>query len=809
MGTEEYLGLSHTLKPVRKQAPVVALGESVPHAYDTSADAPPAKIAGGTDRWVGRLIGRYQVISVLGKGAMGVVLRAFDPLLERDVAIKVLADELANDAVALARFLAEAKSAGRINHPNVMAIHEILQEESGTYLVLEYVAGGSVEAWLRERGALSLQEATRVLIDACQGVEAAHAAGMVHRDLKPANLIRTESGSIKIADFGLAKTLSDANHHLTHAGALVGTPVFMSPELCESQPIDHRSDIYALGATYYYLLTGARPYPDAGSISQLMYAHCHRPVPDPRSVNAAIPPDCVRIISRAMAKSPGDRYPSAEAMLADLRAVLSDPMAAKGSSDRPAQPHEFNAQSSPARATHPAKTRRGRGWRIPATLASVLIVAIVGLGITLSNLAVNDSPHVNAAVAPVAPVVAAVPFSSSEPVLVGVLHSLTGTMAASEEPVMDAVLFAIDEVNQTGGVLGRPVKAVVADGCSDSATFAVEAKRLLTQEKVATVFGCWTSASRKTVKPIFEEHDHLLIYPVQFEGLETSPCVFYLGAAPNQQILPAVDWAVNSRGKKRFFLVGSDYVAPRAFHAIIKDHLERTGGVIVGESFVPIGSQNVGGVVAAIAREKPDMILNTINGDTNIAFFRALRETGITAASMPTLSFCVSEQSLRGLTAAEITGDYAAWSYFQSLATPENADFVRRFQARYPRRPITDPMETAYAGVKLWAQAVNNAQSLEPRKIRRALVSERFQGPSGELRVDPDTQYSFRTPRIGEMQTDGQFKVIWSASEPIAPIPYPATRSAEAWHGFLSDLHRGWGNQWSAPRTDHPLPKSP
>ena len=250
---------------------------------------------------------------------------------------------------------------------------------------------------------------------------------------------------------------------------------------------------------------------------------------------------------------------------------------------------------------------------------------------------------------------------------------------------------------------------------------------------------------------------------------------------------------------KRFFLVGSDYVFPHAAHAIIKDHLQNTGGIVAGEAFVPIGSQNVDAVVAAIAREKPDMILNTINGDTNIAFFRALRSAGITPAATPTLSFCVAEQGLRSLNPADLKGDYAAWNYFQAMDTRENADFVRRFQAGNPFQQISDPMETAYVGVKLWAQAVNSSQSLEPRKIRRALLSERVQGPSGELRIDPDTQYGFRTPRIGEMQADGLFKVIWSAPEPIRPDPYPATRTAEAWRAFLYDLHRGWDNRWSAP----------
>jgi urea transport system substrate-binding protein len=375
-------------------------------------------------------------------------------------------------------------------------------------------------------------------------------------------------------------------------------------------------------------------------------------------------------------------------------------------------------------------------------------------------------------------------------------------MANSGTSVVDATIFGIEEINQSGGVLGRPVKPVVVDGRSDWPTFAREAERLITEEQVCTVFGCWTSAGRKTVKPVFEGHDHLLIYPVQFEGLETSPCITYMGAAPNQQILPAVQWAMTSLQKKRFFLVGSDYVFPRSANAIIKDSVRPKGAEVVGEEYVPLGSQKLEAVIRAIAQAKPDMILNSINGDSNTAFFRALRAAGITPANTPTLSFSVGEQELRSLDLAALEGDYAAWTYFQSVATPENEEFVRRFHQKYPQRSITDPMETAYIGVKLWAGAVNEAQSLDPKKIRRALLNQRLKGPGGQVRIDPDTQYCFRTPRIGQIQADGQFKVVWTAPAPVRPEPYPKSRTAEAWRTFLHDLYTGWGDHWAAPEPE-------
>jgi urea transport system substrate-binding protein len=298
---------------------------------------------------------------------------------------------------------------------------------------------------------------------------------------------------------------------------------------------------------------------------------------------------------------------------------------------------------------------------------------------------------------------------------------------------------------------------------------------------------------------VVEKHDHLLLYPVQYEGLETSPAIVYLGAAPNQQIIPAVEWAVNTLHKKRFFLVGSDYVFPRAANAVIKDQLKRLGAEVAGAAFIPLGGSNTDAAVTAVVKAKPDMILNTINGDTNLAFFRDLRAAGITAATTPTLSFSVSEQSMRSLGAGVTAGDYSAYTYFQSIDTPENREFVRRFLRKYPQRVITDPMETAYVGVKLWAMAVNEAQSTEPKKIRRALMSQRLNGPGGEVRIDPDTQHCYRTPRIAQVGPDGQFQVVWTAAAPVRPDPYPNTRTAEDWRAFLHDLYTGWGNQWAAP----------
>ncbi len=386
-----------------------------------------------------------------------------------------------------------------------------------------------------------------------------------------------------------------------------------------------------------------------------------------------------------------------------------------------------------------------------------------------------------------------------DPIKVGVLHSLTGTMAISETSVADATLLAIEEINKKGGVLGRPIEPIVVDGQSDWPTFAQEAERLIVQEKVSVIFGCWTSASRKTVKPVFERYNHLLFYPVQYEGLEQSPNIIYTGAGPNQQIIPAVKWTFDHLGK-RVFLVASDYVFPRSANAIIKDQTAALRGEIVGEEYILLGSSEVKGVVQKIVRTRPDVIFNTINGDSNVAFFRELRAAGITPAVIPTLSFSIAEHEVRTLGAKLVQGDYAAWNYFQSISSPENKLFVESFKKRYGVHRVTnDPMEAGYFGVYLWAQAVETAKKTDPRIVRKMILNQSFAAPEGVVYVDEENQHTWKTVRIGKINASGQFDIVWSSEKPVRPVPYPLYRSKSEWNMFLSDLYTGWGNQWANP----------
>jgi urea transport system substrate-binding protein len=384
---------------------------------------------------------------------------------------------------------------------------------------------------------------------------------------------------------------------------------------------------------------------------------------------------------------------------------------------------------------------------------------------------------------------------------VGILHSLTGTMSISETPVVDAVRMSIEEINASGGLLGgRRVEAMVADGRSDWPTFALESRRLISDEKVCAVFGCWTSASRKTVRPIFEELGGLLFYPVQYEGLEQSPNIVYLGAAPNQQIIPAVKWAFDNLGSRRFYLVGSDYVFPRAANAVIGDQVKALGGKVLGEDYIPLGRTEVQAIVARIVAAHPDVILNTINGDTNVAFFRALREAGISPSAIPTISFSIGESELPSMNIPACVGDYAVWNYFQTLDGPRNAALVAAFRKRYgANRVVSDPMAAAYCAVKLWAQAVEDAGTENTEAVRKTILDQSMAAPEGVMLIDPETQHTWRPVRVGRIRADGQFDIVWDSHRPVRPQPFPLSRSPAEWDKFLTDLQKGWNGKWAAP----------
>ncbi|MEZ4504175.1 MAG: urea ABC transporter substrate-binding protein [Dehalococcoidia bacterium] len=358
---------------------------------------------------------------------------------------------------------------------------------------------------------------------------------------------------------------------------------------------------------------------------------------------------------------------------------------------------------------------------------------------------------------------------------VGILHSLSGTMAVSEVSVKDAEILAIDEINAAGGVLGMQLEPIIEDGASDWPTFAEKARKLIQSDGVAVTFGCWTSASRKAVLPVYEDNKALLFYPVQYEGLESSPYIYYMGATTNQQIVPSVEYLLGE-GKTKFFLLGSDYVFPRTANQIIKAQLAASGGETLAEEYTPLGHTDYSTVISKIRDASPDVVYNTLNGDSNVAFFKQLRDAGFGPEDIPTLSVSVAEEEVRGIGADVMTGHLVAWNYYQTVETPENEAFVAAYKAAFGDDRVTaDPHEAAYIGVKLWAQGVEAAGTTEVEAVRAALAGMQYAAPEGPVTVNGENQHISKTVRIGQIRDDGLIATIWATEGPVEPDPYLET----------------------------------
>jgi urea transport system substrate-binding protein len=768
---------------------------------------------------------RYRLLGILGRGGMGTVYKAEHRLLDRAVVLKVIRPDLLADPKAVPRFQREARLAARLAHPNIVAVYEAEEFASTQMLVMEFIEGVNLAELVSERGLLPVAEACELIRQAAIGLEYVHHQGLVHRDIKPHNLLVSRAGQVKVLDLGLATLKAGqekAEEALTADRQFLGTVDYAAPEQWESsREVDIRADIYSLGCTFYYLLAGQAPFPNSRytTLMQQMWAHSQAPLPPIHELRPDLPAELVEVLSRMLAKNRDDRHASPGEVAAALAPFTVDcnlaeyvRTARRTTTSKMDFSRSFTQRDSAPSGPAPVPAAAPRRKRLLAGISVAAVALLLAGGLALLRAALPSreagtpaprgaAPPRGAAARGPAPTAAALaPPPTGPPIRVGVLHSRTGTMAISERPVIDATLLALDEINERGGLLGRPVEAVVVDGESDGPTFAAGAEKLIATEKVCTLFGCWTSDSRKSVLPVLEKYDHLLFYPVQYEGLELSPHVIYMGAAPNQQIIPAVKWCVRSLKKRRLFLVGSDYVFPHTANAIIRDQAEGLGAEIVGERYLRLGSTGVDELVSAIVAARPDAILNTINGDSNIAFFRALRAAGLTPERAPTISFSLSEVELNSLSTRDMVGDFAASSYFQTVDRPRNRAFVERFRARFgDQRVVSDPMEAAYAGVQVWALAVAEAGAIDPARIRQAASQQSYDAPEGMVRIDPATQHAAKVFQVGRITSDSLFEVVYSSDAPIAPVPYPDSRSRGEWDAFLLDLRLGWNGHWANP----------
>jgi urea transport system substrate-binding protein len=383
---------------------------------------------------------------------------------------------------------------------------------------------------------------------------------------------------------------------------------------------------------------------------------------------------------------------------------------------------------------------------------------------------------------------------AQDTIKVGVLHSLSGTMAISETTLKDTILFLIEEQNKKGGVMGKKLEAVVVDPASNWPLFAEKARELIEKDKVAATFGCWTSVSRKSVLPVFEELNGILFYPVQYEGEESSRNVFYTGAAPNQQAIPAVDYLMNEEGVERWVLAGTDYVYPRTTNKILEAYLKQKG--VAAEdiliNYTPFGHSDWQTIVADIKKfgsaGKKTAVVSTINGDANVPFYKELGNQGVKATDIPVVAFSVGEEELAGLDTAPLVGHLAAWNYFQSVDTPENAEFIQKWKAfiKNDSRVTNDPMEAHYIGFNMWVAAVEKAGTTDPSAVIDAMVGVTVPNLSGGYSAMMPNHHITKPVLIGEIQEDGQFSTVWET---------PGLVVGDEWSDYLEgskDLIADW-----------------
>ncbi|MCE9564712.1 MAG: transporter substrate-binding protein [Planctomycetes bacterium] len=783
---------------------------------------------------IGRL-GDYRILRPLGAGGMGIVFEAEEIALRRQVALKVLFPELAKDKENRERFLREARAAAAIISDHVVTIYYVASGDL-PFLAMQFLEGESLQSRIDRDPPLTLRDALEIARQTALGLAAAQEKDLIHRDIKPANLwleplaegrgqkgdsssdsalrlLPSAFGRVKLLDFGLAR-LTTGETSLTETGLVVGTPMYMSPEQAAGLELDGRSDLFSLGCVLYKMLVGSLPFPGKSAMA-IMMALATKTPQRVDEVNPAIPSDVADYVALLLKKNPARRPASAREVASKLgELILRSPedltlsqfssanatnefflgdTAVQGQKNTPSPtPHIGSRVDTPAR-------RKSRRWVVGGGL--LLLAVVVAASMALSDLFTPAVPSPT-------------PQQLPQPaIVVGVLHSQTGTMAMSEQPVLNATLMAIEEINAASGVLGRKIRVVVVDGKSDPDVFASEAERLLDEDKVSVIFGCWTSASRKAIRDVFlRRKEGLLFYPVQYEGIEESPRIVYLGPTPNQQLLPAIDFLTRpveagGLGKKRLYFVGSDYVFPRVTYESLKDQVKlraKDGVEIVGASFLPLGSTQAMTVVTDIKRQNPDAIINAINGGTNVQFFQELRERKprVTPAEIPTLSLSITENEVRGLNPAALAGDYIAASYFQTIDRAESREFVRKLRTRFETTPVaTDPSAAAYTGVHLWAKAVEKAGTTDAMAVREAVRGLEFEGVRTRVKIDPENLHAWLPARIGKIRADGSIDVIPGAGSetPLPPTPYLPTRTRQEWETFLHGLQFQWNGKWVAP----------
>jgi urea transport system substrate-binding protein len=736
----------------------------------------------------------HRILGILGEGGMSIVFDAEDDLLHRRVALKVLRPNLV-DPLMRERFLREGRVLAAMPHDHIVAVYQVGEHQGVPYLTMERLEGQSLEDRLKRDKWLALGEALQITLEAAEGLQVAHERNLVHRDIKPSNIWLESRGGrspqgtvgekatrVKIIDFGIVR-VPQQDEGLTRVGQVLGTPLFMAPEQAAGEPLDGRADLYSLGCVLFQMVTGQQPFSGASSDTMLLLRSVMRgEIPKVTDLAPQLNPAVAELIHDLLARDPKQRPADANALIARLRRLETEEQ----------QTCLLPPSSSPLQKPG-SLARQPRMFAIALGAFFVFLALVVGVGAVVLRL-LSLHPHHP---------------PQLDPVAVGILHSQTGFMSLHEKPIIQATELAIEEINAAGGVLGRKIIIHIEDGQSREEIFAAKAKTLLEEKKVEALFGCWTSSSRKRVLEQCESAEKFLFYPAAYEGLESSTNVVYLGGTPNQWLTPLAQWAIKDKGKKNIYLVGSEYVFSYAVHDMLRKEIERKGGKIAGERFLLIGDPNIRQVIDDILLTKPDLIINTIDGQDNLGFFRQLRGAKITPKTIPTVWFNISESELGSFEIDQMIGDFTVANYFESISRPENIAFIERFRKSYGRSErVSDPMATAYAGVHLWKEAVTKAGTFDTEALRQILPTISVSGPMGMLRL-ADNRHAYRRTYIGEVSRTlngdslpaeelllANFKIVWRSPDAIPPRPYPTWKSVEDWEVFLEGLRAKFGNRW-------------
>jgi urea transport system substrate-binding protein len=578
----------------------------------------------------------------------------------------------------------------------------------------------------------------------------------------------------------------------------------MAPEQLESRPVDARADLYALGVVLYRMVAGIAPF-EAPSVPRLMAAILEQEPAPVSSIRVQVPKPVEKLLGELLSKDPIRRPRDAQTVLERLRTIEDELLLV-------AQEAPSVAAAEPA---HQGRRRVGMGvWAGAFAIATSLVI---GLVVLFSHLyappdAAKDPPE-----PPPTPIAATrkantrsaiktAPVPTGVPIKVGLLHSLTGPFAEMERPMVEAETLAIEEINASGGVLGRPVERVVADGQSDEVVFAERARELIDRDHVAVLVGCLASAARKRVKDVCEQRGILLFYPMNFEGCEQSTHVIYIGGGPNQQLLPVVRWAIgfSDPPRRRFFLLGSESLFSRVSQEAFRGELARHGLEPVGVRSLPIGQPTgYGELIAEMRSKNTDIVLDTLDSEADRLFFRAMGRLNLTAADLPIVSLCLGEGQLVTVAPSLLVGHYSALNYFKEIDTPENVQFLERMRHDHAVSTVTASMELAYESVRFWHRAVERAASLEAAKVRIAVAGLEYIAPEGRVRIDPTTFYGSRIARIARMGKNGRFELVYSSTGPMPTSVYLPPHDRAGWEAFTNALWKGWGGRWTGAYADH------